>query len=134
MFFVCDQVRLVRLRETGEVLAMKTMNKEVMIKKNQVAHVRAERNALVSSDNPWVVKLHYSFQDDEQLHLVMDFLPGGDLMTLLIKYDIFPCASSLRLVWLGWVGLFFHVVFLLLLRGVICCAGKLRLSSTQQKR
>jgi protein-serine/threonine kinase len=85
------QVRLVRLKETGEVLAMKTMNKEVMIKKNQVAHVRAERNALVSSDNPWVVKLHYSFQDDDHLHLVMDFLPGGDLMTLLIKYDIFPC-------------------------------------------
>ncbi len=29
-------------------------------------------------------------QDDDHLHLVMDFLPGGDLMTLLIKYDIFP--------------------------------------------
>ena len=56
------EVRLVRLKDTGEVLAMKSMNKEVMIKKNQVAHLRAERNALVSSDNPWVVKLHYSFQ------------------------------------------------------------------------
>lgn len=84
------EVRLVRLKDTGEVFAMKSLIKDAMIKKNQVGHVRSERNALVSSDNPWVVKLHYSFQDDDHLHLVMDFLPGGDLMTLLIKYDIFP--------------------------------------------
>src|SRR4051794_23284059 len=39
-------------------------------------------------DNPWVVKLHYSFQDDKNLYLVMEYLPGGDLMTILMKYDI----------------------------------------------
>jgi serine/threonine protein kinase len=38
----------------------------------------------------FVVKLHYSFQDDDHLYLVMDYLPGGDLMGLLIKEDTFP--------------------------------------------
>jgi serine/threonine protein kinase len=35
-----------------------------------------------------VVKLHFSFQDDKNLYLVMEYLPGGDLMTILMKYDI----------------------------------------------
>lgn len=39
-------------------------------------------------DNPWVVRLLYSFQDDKNLYLVMDFLQGGDLMTILMRYDI----------------------------------------------
>jgi len=59
-----------------------------MLKKNQVAHIRAERDVLALADNPWVVKLHFSFQDDKNLYLVMEFLPGGDLMTILMKYDI----------------------------------------------
>lgn len=36
----------------------------------------------------WIVELKYSFQDDENLYLVMEYLGGGDLMTLLIKKDI----------------------------------------------
>jgi len=41
------------------------------------------------SDSPWVVQLYYSFQDPSYLYLIMEFLPGGDLMTMLIKYDTF---------------------------------------------
>ena len=36
----------------------------------------------------WIVDLKYSFQDDINLYLVMEYLGGGDLMTLLIKKDI----------------------------------------------
>ena len=43
----------------------------------QVAHVRAERDVLAESDNPWIVKMFYSFQDAQCLFLVMEFLPGG---------------------------------------------------------
>jgi len=84
------QVRLVKKRDTGEILAMKTMVKEAMVLKNQVAHVRAERNILAnaSSGNPWLVELHYSFQDEHNLYLLMEFLPGGDLMALLMKEDV----------------------------------------------
>lgn len=55
----------------------------------QLAHVRAERDVLAESNSPWVVQLYYSFQDTQWLYLLMEFLPGGDLMTMLIKYDTF---------------------------------------------
>ena len=84
------EVKVVRAKEDGAIYAMKSMKKEAMILKNQVAHVKAERNALAESTNAWVVGLHFSFQDDDNLYLVMDYCPGGDLMTLLIKEDILP--------------------------------------------
>jgi len=82
------EVRVVRKKDTGQVYAMKVMKKTEMLKKNQVAHIRAERDVLALADNPWVVRLHFSFQDDKHLYLVMEYLPGGDLMTILMKYDI----------------------------------------------
>lgn len=60
-----------------------------MFKKDQLAHVRAERDILAESDSPWVVKLETTFQDNAYLYMLMEFLPGGDLMTMLIKYEIF---------------------------------------------
>jgi serine/threonine kinase 38 len=58
------EVRLVRMRErfSREIYAMKSMLKEAMIVKNQVGHVRAERDILTESENPWIVTLNYSFQ------------------------------------------------------------------------
>ena len=64
------------------------MKKTEMIYKNQVAHVRAERDILALAKNPWIVELKFSFQDEKFLYLVMEFLPGGDLMTLLMRKDI----------------------------------------------
>ncbi|KAJ2002909.1 Serine/threonine-protein kinase [Coemansia thaxteri] len=84
------EVRLVQKRDTGKIFAMKILRKSEMIKKDQLAHVRAERDVLAESDSMWVVQLYFSFQDSRNLYLIMEFLPGGDLMTMLIKYDIFP--------------------------------------------
>lgn len=63
------------------------MPKERMVRKNQVAHVLAERQLLSEARgrSPWIVALHYSFQDARNLYMVLDFLPGGDLMGLLIE-------------------------------------------------
>ncbi|KAF9350630.1 Serine/threonine-protein kinase [Mortierella sp. NVP85] len=83
------EVRLVQKVDSGGIYAMKTLRKADMFKKDQLAHVRAERDVLVESESPWVVQLYYSFQDPQYLYLIMEFLPGGDLMTMLIKYDIF---------------------------------------------
>lgn len=47
----------------------------------QVAHVRAERDILVEADHEWVVKMYYSFQDALNLYLIMEFLPGGKIIT-----------------------------------------------------
>jgi serine/threonine kinase 38 len=82
------EVRICKRKETGEIVAIKKMKKEEMIFKNQIGHVRAERNVLASADIPWIVDLICSFQDNNYLYLVMEYLPGGDLMTLLMKKDI----------------------------------------------
>ncbi len=79
------EVRICKHIDSGEVVAVKKMKKKEMLYKNQVTHVRSERDILVKAKNPWIVNLKYSFQDDENLYLVMEYLPGGDLMSLLIK-------------------------------------------------
>lgn len=83
------EVRLVQKKDTGKIYAMKTLLKSEMYKKDQLAHVKAERDVLAGSDSPWVVSLYYSFQDSQYLYLIMEFLPGGDLMTMLIRWQIF---------------------------------------------
>ncbi|KAJ7155355.1 AGC/NDR protein kinase [Mycena crocata] len=83
------EVRLVQKVDTGKVYAMKSLQKAEMLKRDQLAHVRAERDVLAESTSPWVVQLFYSFQDPLYLYLIMEFLPGGDLMTMLMKYDVF---------------------------------------------
>lgn len=50
-------------------------------------HVRAERNLLAEVASHYIVKLYYSFQDAEYLYLIMEYLPGGDMMTLLMRED-----------------------------------------------
>lgn len=83
------EVALVSKIDTNQLYAMKTLRKADVLKRNQVAHVKAERDILAEADNEWVVKLYYSFQDNDNLYFVMDYIPGGDLMSLLIKFGIF---------------------------------------------
>ncbi|KFB53159.1 AGAP003618-PB-like protein [Anopheles sinensis] len=84
------EVTLVKkIDTTNHLYAMKTLRKADVLKRNQVAHVKAERDILAEADNEWVVKLYYSFQDKDNLYFVMDYIPGGDLMSLLIKKGIF---------------------------------------------
>jgi len=82
-------VRLCRHKGTGDIRAMKQMSKKEMVYKNQVHHVQAERDALCAAKDDWVAGLHYTFQDDSFLYMVMDYLPGGDLMTHLTRKDTF---------------------------------------------
>ena len=86
------EVRLCRQKfgkEAGRLVAIKKMKKDEMIKKNQSKHVIAEREILAQADNKWIVDLFSSFTDSENLYLVMEYLPGGDLMNQLIQRDIF---------------------------------------------
>lgn len=93
------EVRLVRKKPKStssstssvKIYALKTMKKEMMVLKNQVGHVKAERDALAKADdnNRWLTMLHYSFTDETHLYMVMEYMPGGDLMSLLIKEDTF---------------------------------------------
>jgi len=88
------EVILVRRHGSDELFAMKKLKKTEMIKKDQVMHVVNERQVMVESKsvylkNPWVVNLYFSFQDNDFLYLIMEYVPGGDMMTLLIKEDVF---------------------------------------------
>ncbi|GIL43873.1 hypothetical protein Vafri_1465 [Volvox africanus] len=69
-------------------MAMKKLKKAEMLSRGQVAHVKAERDVLAEVQNPYIVKLYYSFQDEDFLYLVMEYLAGGDVMTLLIRKDV----------------------------------------------
>jgi serine/threonine protein kinase len=83
------EVKLVRHKETRAVYAMKRMLKQQMLTKNNYEHVLTEKEALVDGTaTPWVVTLHFAFQDALNLYLVMDYKAGGDLMGLLMKEDV----------------------------------------------
>ncbi|KAL9267251.1 Serine/threonine-protein kinase orb6-like protein [Drosera capensis] len=81
------EVRLCREKKSGNIYAMKKLKKSEMLSLGQVEHVRAERNLLAEVASHCIVKLYYSFQDAEYLYLVMEYLPGGDMMTLLMRED-----------------------------------------------
>ncbi|CAO2818773.1 unnamed protein product [Amaranthus hypochondriacus] len=81
------EVRVCREKTTGSVYAMKKLKKSEMLRRGQVEHVKAERNLLAEVDSNCIVKLYCSFQDEEYLYLIMEYLPGGDMMTLLMRKD-----------------------------------------------
>ncbi len=55
-------MRVCRWIETGDIVAIKKMKKSEMIFKNQVTHIRAERDVLAAAEIPWIVDLKCSFQ------------------------------------------------------------------------
>ncbi|KAF4964284.1 hypothetical protein FSARC_7779 [Fusarium sarcochroum] len=88
-------VRLVREKPApghafpGQVYAMKVIRKSEMLRNSQEGHLRAERDFLVASEGSrWAVPLIASFQDPANLYLVMEYMPGGDFLGLLIRHNI----------------------------------------------
>ena len=82
------EVHVCREKKTGQIVAVKKIRKDVLKIKNQVIHVRNEQLFMSKVKSPWIVELKASFQEDDYLYLVMEYLPGGDFMNLLIKKDI----------------------------------------------
>ncbi|ONM32757.1 putative serine/threonine protein kinase IRE [Zea mays] len=77
------RVFLAKKRVTGDLFAIKVLRKADMIRKNAVESILAERDILISARNPFVVRFFYSFTCRENLYLVMEYLNGGDLYSLL---------------------------------------------------
>lgn len=76
----------------NQVYALKIIRKSDVILNDQVQSVINERNILSKANNNWIVNLHSSFQDQDHLYLLLDFVQGGDLMNALIKLNSFPPA------------------------------------------
>ncbi|XP_049337123.1 rho-associated protein kinase 2 isoform X2 [Astyanax mexicanus] len=82
------EVQLVRHRASQKVYAMKLLSKFEMIKRSDSAFFWEERDIMAFADSPWVVQLCCAFQDDRYLYMVMEYMPGGDLVNLTSTYDV----------------------------------------------
>ena len=82
------EVHVCKEKKTGNIVAIKKIKKSVLETKNQIIHIRNEQLLMSKIKSPWIVDLKASFQEGDYLYLIMDYLPGGDLMSLLIKKDI----------------------------------------------
>uniref|UniRef100_A0A7M4G002 Rho-associated protein kinase 1 n=1 Tax=Crocodylus porosus TaxID=8502 RepID=A0A7M4G002_CROPO len=82
------EVQLVRHKSSRKVYAMKLLSKFEMIKRSDSAFFWEERDIMAFTNSPWVVQLFYAFQDDHYLYMVMEYMPGGDLVNLMSNYDV----------------------------------------------
>lgn len=82
------KVDLVRHKADKQVYAMKLLSKSEMIKRSESAFYWEERFIMAHATTDWIVKLHYAFQDEKYLYMVMDYMPGGDLVNLMSNFDI----------------------------------------------
>lgn len=82
------EVQLVRHNSTQQVYAMKRLSKFEMIKRPDSAFFWEERHIMAHANSEWIVQLHYAFQDHKYLYMVMDYMPGGDIVSLMSMYDI----------------------------------------------
>ncbi|XP_010148002.1 PREDICTED: rho-associated protein kinase 2 [Eurypyga helias] len=82
------EVQLVRHKMTQKVYAMKLLSKFEMIKRSDSAFFWEERDIMAFANSPWVVQLFCAFQDDKYLYMVMEYMPGGDLVNLMSNYDV----------------------------------------------
>ncbi|XP_030357407.1 citron Rho-interacting kinase isoform X6 [Strigops habroptila] len=80
-------VKVVREKVTGDVYAMKVMSKESLLAQEHMSFFEEERSILSQSTSPWIPQLQYAFQDKKNLYLVMEYQPGGDLLSLLNRYE-----------------------------------------------
>ncbi|KAJ5092505.1 hypothetical protein NUU61_007375 [Penicillium alfredii] len=77
------QVYLAQKKDTREVCALKVMSKKLLFKLDEIRHILTERDILTAAKSEWLVKLLYAFQDQDQIYLAMEYVPGGDFRTLL---------------------------------------------------
>uniref|UniRef100_A0A665X7Z6 Serine/threonine-protein kinase greatwall n=1 Tax=Echeneis naucrates TaxID=173247 RepID=A0A665X7Z6_ECHNA len=83
------KVYLARKKSNARLYAIKMMKKADMVDKNMTGQMKAERDALALSKSPFVVHLFYSLQTATKIYLVMEYLIGGDVKSLLHIYGYF---------------------------------------------
>ncbi|XP_064252361.1 microtubule-associated serine/threonine-protein kinase 3 isoform X5 [Passer domesticus] len=83
-------VYLVRHRETRQRFALKKINKQNLILRNQIQQVFVERDILTFAENPFVVSMFCSFETKRHLCMVMEYVEGGDCATLLKNMGPLP--------------------------------------------
>ena len=88
------KVMQVMKKDTQRIYALKTIRKQHIISRSEVAHTLAERSVLAQINNPFIVPLKFSFQSPEKLYLVLAFVNGGELFHHLQKEQRFDINRS----------------------------------------
>ncbi len=104
-------VYLVRHRETRQRFAMKKINKQNLILRNQIQQAFVERDILTFAENPFVVSMFCSFETRRHLCMVMEYVEGkgaGSESGLILK----RCEGFLRSLWMGHLVFLFHLSFI----------------------
>lgn len=84
-------VRKISGKDAGKLYAMKVLKKATIVqKKKTTEHTKTERQVLEAvRQSPFLVTLHYAFQTDAKLHLILDYVSGGELFTHLYQRERF---------------------------------------------
>jgi serine/threonine protein kinase len=88
------RVFLARKKQTGDLFAIKVLPKKAVRQKNEMKQVMTERDILLQLNNPHIVNFYYSIIGNSNLYLVMEYLPGGDLFSLLHSLGSLDEASA----------------------------------------
>lgn len=76
--------------EQGNLFAMKILRKSHLVRQKQIERTKTERKVLTMIDHPFIMKLHYAFQTEDKLYLVLDYSAGGELFFHLSRHRQFP--------------------------------------------
>lgn len=84
------RVHMIKSNHNGRFYALKVLEKKTIVKFKQIEHTNDERKMLSIISHPFLIRLWGTFQDSQQLFMVMDFIEGGELFSLLRKSKRFP--------------------------------------------
>lgn len=83
------KVFLVENSKNGKVYAMKRLNKDVILQKNQVENIKVEKEILFDADHPFVNSMDYVFQNELRIYFFLKYVPGGNIYDNLYKVQRF---------------------------------------------
>jgi protein-serine/threonine kinase len=82
---VFGEVYLVKHKQTGNLYAMKVLDKKRVLTHNVIRYTRAERDVLSVTKHPFIVNLHYTFQNSKKLFMIMQYCPGYILIVIVVE-------------------------------------------------
>lgn len=90
------RVHLVQSKHNARFYAVKVLKKQQVVKMKQIEHTNDERKMLQRVKHPFLITLWGTFQDPKNLYMVMDFIEGGELFSLLRKSQVGSDLTSFR--------------------------------------
>lgn len=84
------KVFLVVNTKTGQELAMKRINKDILIEKGQILNTKTEKDILFQAKNPFILSMEYVFQNDLRIYFFLEYVKAGNIFDHLCIKKRFP--------------------------------------------